>query len=299
LLECEYKPRFGEILRRSARVIRDDYDLLCALRDRAWDEVVRQRSDTAILMDKSAWQALHPSLQRATLRRAVVHLRRTLRDVNFRHVEAAMAVAQRGPVGARATLPREVMLTVGYATLTVADRGYAPEPDFPALDAESTGRVRLQVPGVTPLPGRGAIEVSIVAREALPDGWQHNADPWCAYLDAELLGPESLGPEFLGPEGPGALFVRRRRPGDRFCPLGLGGKHKRVSDLLVNAKVPALWRDRIPLLVRADDKILWVCGWRLDERARVHDQTSHIAIVRLHAHHAPPPLGTLECTSRQ
>jgi tRNA(Ile)-lysidine synthase len=277
LLEREYKPRFGEILRRSARVIRDDYDLLCDMRDRAWDEVVRQSSEAAVVLDRQGWLVLPPSLQRAILRRAVHHLRRSLRDVNYVHIEAAMAVARDGLVGGQATLPRGVMLTVGYATLTVADRGYAPAPDFPALGAEGSDRVSLVVPGRTPLPGRGVVEVDILAREALPAGWQHNADLWRAYLDAEVLGLEISGPGASQP----ALFVRRRRPGDRFCPLGLGGRHKRVSDLLLNCKVPAQWRDQVPLLVRADDAIMWVCGWRVDERARVREDTSRVAVVRL------------------
>ena len=203
------------------------------------------------------------------------------------------------------------MLTVGYATLTVADRGYAPAPDFPALDKsshapdfKSADRVQLQVPGTTPLPGQGVVEVNIVAREALPANWQHNADPWCAYLDAEALGlevatdSESTDPGSADSES--ALFVRRRQPGDRFCPFGLSGRHKRVSDLLVNNKVPAPWRDRIPLLVRADDRILWVCGWRIDERAQIRDNTSRVAIVRLrYALYAPTPSETDQCLNQQ
>ena len=77
------------------------------------------------------------------------------------------------------------------------------------------------------------------------------------------------------------LALRPRRAGDRFCPLGMDGRSKLVSDLLVNCRVPAEWRDRIPLLVRADDSIMWVCGWRVDERARVRESTSQVAIVRL------------------
>jgi tRNA(Ile)-lysidine synthase len=287
LLEHEYKPRFGKILRRSARVIRDDYDLLCTVRDRTWKEIVRRESDEAIVLDREAWTALHPSLQRAILRQAVYRLRRSLRDVNFVHIEAAMEVAHQGIVGCQATLPSDVMLTVGYAVLTVADIEYAPSPDFPALSTELTGRTPLTVPGTTLLPGRLAVEIDIRSRSALPLDWQNNVDPWCAYLDVHALGLEAFDVQPAGPkdipfaDGAPALFLRRRKDGDRFCPLGMGGHHKRVSDLLVNAKVPSQWRDQIPLLVRKDDTILWVCGWRMDERARVHNQTSRIVVVRL------------------
>jgi tRNA(Ile)-lysidine synthase len=269
-LEREYKPGLAEILRRSARVIRDDYDLLCFMRDQAWDEVVQQASARAVVLDRPAWRALHPALQRATLRQAARHLRHSLRDVNYVHVQAAVEVATLGQTGDRATLPGGIQLVVGYDTLTIADRGHKAAPDFPALPTPVNGAIErfpLQVPGTTSLPVQIAAQIEVVPRTALAPGWQRNDDPWCAYLDASVLGQE--------------LYLRRRRPGDRFRPLGMRGQSKLVSDLLVNDKVPSAWRDRIPLLVRADDSILWVCGQRIDERARITESTSQVAIVRL------------------
>jgi tRNA(Ile)-lysidine synthase len=78
---------------------------------------------------------------------------------------------------------------------------------------------------------------------------------------------------------PGALYLRRRQPGDRFRPLGLGGHRTRVSQLLINLKVPRPWRDAIPLLV-AGDTILWVCGFRLDEAVRVTEHTQEVLHLR-------------------
>jgi tRNA(Ile)-lysidine synthase len=263
-LEREFKPGFGEILRRSARVIRDDYDLLCSLRDRAWQQVTRETIQGAVVFDLQAWRALHPSLQRATVRHAVQHLRWNLRDVSFQHVVGAVQIGREGAAGDRATLPRALMLTVGYTTLTLAEAGSVPPPDFAALQQD---RLALTVPGTTLLGRGGRAEVCVVARAELSDDWRNNADPWRAYLDADVLGRE--------------LFLRRRKAGDRFCPLGLGGRHKLVSELLVNAKVPAWWRDQVPLLVRGDDEIMWVCGWRVDERAKIGETTSRVAIIHL------------------
>jgi tRNA(Ile)-lysidine synthase len=262
-LEDAFKPGFRDILRRSARVVRNDYDLLCALRDQAWQQSVCEASEDAVTLDRAAWQALHPSLQRATLRHAVQHLRWTLRDVSFAHVEAAVRVGREGRVGAQATLPQGVMLTVGYRTLIVADAGYVPEPDFCAL---SVDRQPLTVPGRTQMPGLVAVS-EVVDKRALPEDWADNADPWRATLDADVVGT--------------GLALRRRQDGDRFCPLGLEGRHKLVSELLINEKVPAWWRDRVPLLVRSDGEIMWVCGWRVDDRARVTEYTSRVLVLHL------------------
>jgi tRNA(Ile)-lysidine synthase len=269
-LEREYKPGLAQILRRSARVIRDDYDLLCTLRDSAWGEVSRRVSRDAVTLDRAAWRALHPALQRATLRKAAYHLRRHLRDINYVHIQFALEIAQQGRTGDRATLPGQLELVVGYDTLTLADRGYVPEPDFPALPPTSTApptRFALKVPGSTDLPGPIRVGIDVVPRVALPANWHKNDDPWCAYLDASALGQ--------------SIYLRPRRPGDRFYPLGMAGSSKLVSDLMIDAQVPAEWRDRVPLLVRADDSILWVCGWRIDHRARIQPATSQVAIVRL------------------
>ena len=263
-LEREFKPHFREILRRSARVIRDDHELLSHLSNSAWQRVVREVSEEAVIFDRDSWRALHPSLQRATLRRAVQHLRRSLRDVSFQHIEAALYVGLEGSVGARSTLPRELLLTVGYDTLLVANKAFVPPPDFVTLTA---GPVQLTVPGVTALPDGGQVEIRTMPKEALSSEWSPQGDPWQAFFDADVLGKE--------------LSLRRKRAGDRFCPLGMRGRHKLVSELLVNSKVPVWWRDQVPLLVRGDDEIMWVCGWREDERARVRDETSRVMVVRL------------------
>jgi tRNA(Ile)-lysidine synthase len=48
---------------------------------------------------------------------------------------------------------------------------------------------------------------------------------------------------------------------------------------MINEKIPAAWRDHIPLLVNKDGQIVWLCGWRPDERARV--TPSSLRVVRL------------------
>ncbi len=55
------------------------------------------------------------------------------------------------------------------------------------------------------------------------------------------------------------LMVRSRRPGDRIQPAGLGGT-KTLQDLMVDRKVPRDERHRIPLVVDASGRIVWVVG---------------------------------------
>ena len=56
--------------------------------------------------------------------------------------------------------------------------------------------------------------------------------------------------------GPHAFILRTPRPGDRIV---LAAGRKKISDLLIDRKVPRADRAGVPLLVRGDE-ILWVVG---------------------------------------
>ncbi len=64
------------------------------------------------------------------------------------------------------------------------------------------------------------------------------------------------------------LEVRGVLPGDRFQPLGMRGHSKKLQDFMVDLKLEQ-YEKRQLLVLTNSVHILWVMGWRLDERARV------------------------------
>jgi len=91
------------------------------------------------------------------------------------------------------------------------------------------------------------------------------ADPRTATLDAATVS---------------GLVVRARRPGDRFHPLGLGGR-KKLQDFFVDRKVPREERDRTPIVVDGDGRIVWVAGHGIAEDFRVSQGTHDVVILKL------------------
>lgn len=61
------------------------------------------------------------------------------------------------------------------------------------------------------------------------------------------------------------LTVRNWLPGDRFYPSGMGGHSKKLQDFFTDLKIPSAARSRIPLVV-APEGILWIVGYRQDDR---------------------------------
>ena len=70
------------------------------------------------------------------------------------------------------------------------------------------------------------------------------------------------------------LSLRPWQAGDKLRPFGMGGKIKKVSDLLVDAKVPINRKKDCLILLDNDQNILWVVGLRTDERFKVNAGTT-------------------------
>ena len=73
----------------------------------------------------------------------------------------------------------------------------------------------------------------------------------------------------LADDGQARFTVRNRRNGDRFHPLGLS-RPKKLKDFLIDRKIAAELRDRLPLLVW-NGEIVWIAGVEVSERFKVTD----------------------------
>jgi len=243
-------PNLREVIYHTSIAIADDYDFLMPLIRNEYARIA-QEQDGAILFHRAAWRALHPAVQRGTLRLAVQRLRSDLRDLGWVHIENARRIALDKAVGAEATLPSGLMLVVGYSNFVLADtaRG-VPLPDIPLLHAKT-----LDVPpqGTLALPDSNwVVETEVTTQKP------ETADRWTAVLDFAMCRGERA--------------LRRRRPGDRFQPAGMNGHTRSLHDFMIDEKIERTARALLPLLV-VGDRIVWVCGLRVDERARVTPYT--------------------------
>lgn len=73
------------------------------------------------------------------------------------------------------------------------------------------------------------------------------------------------------------LVVRFKQDGDKFMPLGMT-QYKKLSDFLIDNKVPLPNKSKIPLLINGNGEIIWVIGFRQDNRYKVNATTKKVAI---------------------
>ena len=76
------------------------------------------------------------------------------------------------------------------------------------------------------------------------------------------------------------LILRRRQVGDKFIPLGMK-TFKKLSNFLIDEKVPVHEKNRVPILVNGNGEIIWVGGFRQDDRFKITGTTTHVGMFEL------------------
>ncbi len=287
-----YNPRIAEALLRTARIAIDDIAFLDEQVAQVWDKTARRQENT-IILDRERFCQLPSALQRHLLRVAIERLVGNVKDIEMRHIDGIMAALSK-PAGRKLNLPSGLTFSIDYDRFLIGQDPAALSP-FPILSA---GLTQLNVPGETQLPG-WRVQAAILS----PRGMEHNASTHKARLFLKE-SPEGASPlqnlhlplPFEGEGDKGGdvgkqsykayfdldktgnkLVMRRRQVGDRFQPLGMS-QPKKLNEFMIDAKIPCSWRQRIPL-VCSPESILWVVGWRIDDRVKVTEVTKQVLLL--------------------
>jgi len=245
----EYNPEIVASLVRTAQAVSQDLEYIDEEVDRVFDSVVEKDGEGGLSLNNLAFNRLPLALRRQLLRSALAQLAGGLRDIEMVHIEKIIGVMNR-PAGRELDLPHALKFYGDYERSFIS-RGGNPLDFLVPLKEE----VVLVIPGETRIPGwKVRSEVMLSKPDSVSEG------ELVAFFDLDLTGNE--------------LTVRGRRDGDRFQPLGMEGSRK-LQDFMVDAKIPRISRERVPL-VCSRERIIWVVGWRMDHRTRVTEHTQRV-----------------------
>ena len=209
LLET-YNPGIRQVLAHTAEVLAGDHAVLRREVEEAWTSLVSFEGPEEVRFSLSVWHGLPLGLQRATLREAIHRLRRSVRNINWEHVERAVWLAREGHTGQAATLAAGLALQIGYDSLRVADEGAPWQVDLPQVGEP----LILRVPGVTDLGGGWQVSVQRLRRAEAPIDFV-DVDPWTGFLDADAVGD--------------ALDLAVTCAGRPVLPAGAGGAQRQAQ----------------------------------------------------------------------
>ncbi len=243
-----YNPKVTEALLRTARITTDALAFIDSEIARLWSEIAQEQEDT-IILDKGKFLELPPALKQYLLRASIERRLGNLMDIETRHIERIMTALAK-PAGKKISLPGNLIFSIDYDRYLLCSDPTALSP-FPAL----SGEFLLNIPGETLLPG-WRIEATVIPPEAM----KGDSGKYRACFDLDKAGNQ--------------VTLRTRQPGDRFQPLGMS-QPKKLGEFMIDAKIPSAWRQRVPI-VCSPQHILWVVGWRIDERVKVTSTTNQI-----------------------
>lgn len=234
-------PDIIETMSRTMEIFREEEKFFDILVTKTLMKLISRKTDEHIELFLSPMESMEKVILRRILRRAIDETK-GLRGVGFVHIEDIMDLIRKGRHGDRLYLPKGLRVIKNYATLVMTS-------ETPV----KIGTYDLDVPGeVVIRETKTVIKVSVAEKaEDYGDGKS------VILLDAD----KATLP----------LTVRARADGDYFYPMGFG-KRKKLQDFFVDEKVPRDERDSIPVVAAGDD-IVWIAGYRADERFKADKGT--------------------------
>jgi tRNA(Ile)-lysidine synthase len=256
----EIAPGGTSAIARAASLAQADEACLSTLAYDAAPRVLVSSEDGVVRVNAVALAAEPIAVARRLIRHAIEQVH-SGRSVTAGHIDAVLALAKAASatMGGSLDLPGVRADRRGDVLLI--------QPAVPKEVARTTVprfEVALPVPGSAEVPEAG---FAISASDGRSQEVERRSDPDVAVLEAAALNLP--------------LAVRNRRPGDRLRPSGARGRRK-LQDILVDRKVPRAERDRVPLVVDAAGRIVWVAGVTIAEECRVTAPSAAVVVLKVH-----------------
>jgi len=255
-LEADYNPNVVDSLVRLGELAKHARDFTADRVDEVVGEIKIDGGSGGICFNRKKLLKYHPYLQRATVRRLIGEVKGNLKDVSFSHVEEVLDKLRKEPASARLDLPG---VTFSLDREKCCFGAEIPEKN------RITFRYELH-PGEETVVEEAGLEISANVKPLARgrDDFDFPSDRLIEVVDWRKV------------ERP--ILIRNREYGDRFVPLGMDGE-KKLKDFFIDLKIPRENRDRIPLVCDRNG-VIWVVGYRIDDRYRIDEATNEIMTIK-------------------
>ncbi len=241
---------------------------------RAAEGCIHCQADGQPVLLLARWQKEEPFIRRRLLRECIRRAsgNGSLKDIGAVHVEALMGLACGG--GEKSVrLPGELTAVRSYGQIRFLSGAEALSGAvLPAAGALYAQDAR---------PGERWVEVPFPGRQMVHYGG------YCFSLECGCAGESGIcipkkrftkwiAYATIAQKESQKLCFRTRRPGDVLV-VRQDGSRKKLSDYLIDEKIPSSLRDRVVLLAIGSE-VLWVAGMRISEKARVTPGSTYVKV---------------------
>ncbi len=247
----EYNPKFIKNMAVMADNFRNDNEYLDYILKEKENEILNYSEDS-VSLNIDRLLAQHPSKQSRIIRRAIGKLLGSTTDIESKHISEIRKIITKGTTALKVDLPRNTQAEVEYNVLLIKKK--------------VAQNITYEYPVI--------LNQSIYIKEI-------NASVYAFTISPSELNTISLEQGiavFDYDKTKENIYIRSRRPGDKFTPPGMEGT-KKVKDFFIDNKIPRAEREKIPILA-STDSVLWVVGYRINDKYKYTDSSKRILVVR-------------------
>jgi len=271
-----------EQLSQLARSARAYYGVVCSRADEVWPRLADSDAEK-IVLDLKLFLTESQPVKVELIRRALAGIGCGERYLRQGHYEGILQLAEQNVTGRKMELPGGFAVRREYGNIIFSNRrlGLAPpissknQPGrmgnsfaHAALETAWAGKPAhptLEIPGQTKFEKYFIQAIVLEKNQVDFEKFKASKTGLIEWFDLEKIKPP--------------LFVRRRRTGDRFIPLGQS-EEKKLGKFLTAQRVPHGIR-RDVLVVTDTEKIIWVWPVRISGQARITGETRKILQLQI------------------
>lgn len=248
-IQKEFNSAIIDTLFRTSNIMKDDSDFLMEYTQKTYKELLQSESKSSISLNIERFDCLHKSIKTRVIRLAVEKLCGNLKGLEKKHINYITNLIESKKTGKKINLVNNIVVEISYDKLILEINEKKNDIGYNYI---------LNMDGITYIEEiNSSIKSTVQSSDDINIEYNNR---FKKYFDYDKIENE--------------IYIRNRRNGDRFTPIGMNGS-KKLKDFFIDEKIPRDKRETNPLIIDGDN-ILWVVGLRVSEKYKVNTNTKNI-----------------------
>ena len=262
----KFNPGIRQRLWQMADILHEDDEIIQEIVESQWKKIILHESKDYLAFDLDKLKKQASGIQRRIFRKSIQKLRPGMRNLDYAAITRAQKFIEEFSKSGEIDLIANLRLALDNNILWLLDWNTTiPVENYPQIN--SNDEIKIPIPAQIKITKGWIIKSQpIEMDEGFFRRMRGNEDPFMAWIDADKLDLP--------------LVIRTRQKGERFYPFGMQGKSKKLSDFMINKKIPRQAREKFPLIVSGDE-IVWVPGFQVGHKYCVQSDTKEIIRLNL------------------
>ncbi|KNF07820.1 tRNA(Ile)-lysidine synthase TilS [Gottschalkia purinilytica] len=242
-----------DTLSRTSKIMKNDSDFLISYTKKCYEDIVIMEDELSIHINNEKFLKLHNAIRNRVLRYSLEKINGNLQGIEEKHIKDIIKLANSKTTGKLINISNNIIVRKNYNNLIVEKN---------AIRERISYNYKVGINTVTLIEELDAkIEAKILPVSLIDLNFSNR---FIKYFDYDKLSDN--------------IYIRNRKNGDRFTPMGMNGS-KKLKDFFIDEKIPKEYRDIIPI-IEHDGDIMWIVGYRISEKYKITSNTKNVLVLK-------------------